>query len=131
MGRIMAFKNDRITTAATPDPKLMISMPGIIWLANNTANPVIPHRIKNPFILVSYRPLGHGLKLRQPLGLNLLPFRIEALTSTLHGPPKTYLLTIGVTKRAAVSGTTLKLPATPMKISPVRNVTPKLNASTP
>jgi hypothetical protein len=74
MGRIMAFKNDKITTAATPDPKLVISMPGIIWLANNTANPVIPHRIKNPLMIASYRPFGHGLKLCQPMQLNLLSY---------------------------------------------------------
>ncbi len=58
----MALRKARITTAAIPDATPVISMPGIIWLANKTANPVIPHRIKNPFMLASYRPCGHCLK---------------------------------------------------------------------
>lgn len=58
----MALRNERQTTAAIPEGKLVISMPGITWLANNTANPVIAHRIKNPFMPASYRPCGHGLK---------------------------------------------------------------------
>ncbi len=59
---MMAFKNERITTAARPAPKLRISIPGMICPANKTPTPVMPHRIKNPFILTSYRPLTHCLK---------------------------------------------------------------------
>ncbi len=66
-GRMMALRNARIITAAIPDATPLISMPGIIWLANKTANPVIPHRIKKPFMVASYRPCGRGLKPWTPM----------------------------------------------------------------
>jgi len=59
---MMALRNARMTTAAIPEAKLVISRPGITWLANSTATPVIAHRIKNPFMTASYRPSGRGLK---------------------------------------------------------------------
>lgn len=58
-----------MTTAAIPEAKLVISRPGITWLANNTANPVIAHRIRNPFMPASYRPCGLGLKPQRPDGI--------------------------------------------------------------
>ena len=63
----MALRNERMTTAAIPEVKLEISMPGITWLASNTENPVITHRIRNPLIPASYRPCGRGLKPHPPM----------------------------------------------------------------
>jgi hypothetical protein len=67
MGRMMALRNERMTTAAIPEAKPVISMPGITWLASNTANPVITHRIRNPFMPASYRPCGRSLKPQPPM----------------------------------------------------------------
>lgn len=107
-----------MTTAAIPEAKLVISTPGITWLANNTANPVIAHRIRNPFMPASYRPCGRGLKPPLPHGTGNRFWKGNCLTQGERAleqdnfPHK-------VQGRTTVSEEKIKQPTMPIGISPL------------